>query len=132
MDHAFTVPLALLWPGRSRPGLRTVPVCLNTIQHPLPSPMRCFKLGRAIGRAIASYPQELRAVMIGTGGLSHQLDGERAGFINQEFDLTCLEKIVGRSPRARALHDSGPRDLAGTQGVEVIRGSSRAARSTST
>jgi len=120
VDHAFTVPLELLWPGRSRPGLRTVPVCLNTIQHPLPSPMRCFKLGQAIGRAIASYPQNIRAVVIGTGGLSHQLDGERAGFINKAFDLMCLEKIVD-DPLALTrytIHDLVL--LAGTQGVELI------------
>lgn len=120
VDHAFTVPLALLWPGRSRPGLRTVPVCLNTIQHPLPSPLRCYKLGQAIGRAIESYPQEQRAVVIGTGGLSHQLDGQRAGFINKEFDLMCLEKIVS-DPLALTRYTI--RDLvllAGTQGVELI------------
>ena len=120
VDHAFTVPLALLWPGRSRPDLRTVPICLNTIQHPLPSPMRCFKFGRAIGRAIASYPEELRVVVIGTGGLSHQLDGQRAGFINKEFDLMCLEKIV-TDPLALArytIHDLVLQ--AGTQGVEFV------------
>jgi protocatechuate 4,5-dioxygenase, beta chain len=120
VDHAFTVPLELLWPGRSRPGLRTVPVCLNTIQHPLPSPMRCFKLGQAIGRALASYRQSLRAVIIGTGGLSHQLDGERAGFINKTFDLMCLEKIVD-DPQALARHTIHDLVLlAGTQGVELI------------
>ncbi len=120
VDHAFTVPLDLLWPGRSRPGLRTVPVCLNTIQHPLPSPLRCFKLGQAIGRAIASYPKHERVVIIGTGGLSHQLDGERAGFINKAFDLMCLDKIVD-DPVALAVHTI--RDLvllAGAQGVELI------------
>jgi protocatechuate 4,5-dioxygenase, beta chain len=120
VDHAFTVPLELLWPGRSRPSLRTVPVCLNTIQHPLPSPLRCFKLGRAIGRAIASYPENARVVVIGTGGLSHQLDGERAGFINKAFDLMCLEKIVD-DPAALArytIHDLVLQ--AGTQGVELV------------
>src|SRR6516165_5212647 len=58
VDHAFTVPLMLLWPGRDRREVRTVPVALNTIQHPLPSPLRCFKLGRALGRAIESYPED--------------------------------------------------------------------------
>ncbi len=120
VDHAFTVPLALLWPGRCKPNLKTVPVCLNTIQHPLPSPMRCFKLGRAIGRAIASYPTDLRVVVIGTGGLSHQLDGERAGFINKEFDLLCLEKIAA-DPLFLAHHTIRELvRLAGTQGVELI------------
>jgi protocatechuate 4,5-dioxygenase beta chain len=120
VDHAFTVPLALLWPGRARPELRTVPICLNTIQHPLPSPLRCFKLGRAIGRAIASYPEEVRVVVIGTGGLSHQLDGQRAGFINKDFDLMCLDKIV---TDPQALTHYTIRDLvllAGTQGVELV------------
>jgi protocatechuate 4,5-dioxygenase beta chain len=120
VDHAFTVPLALLWPSRPHAALRTLPICLNTIQHPLPTPMRCFKLGQAIGRAVASYPKEERVVVIGTGGLSHQLDGQRAGFINKEFDLMCLDKIVA-DPLALARYTI--RDLvllAGTQGVELI------------
>ena len=120
VDHAFTVPLQLLWPGRNRRDVRTVPIALNTIQHPLPSPTRCFKLGQAIGRAIDSYPEDVRVVVIGTGGMSHQLDGERAGFINKEFDLLCLDKIVD-DPLALAsytIHDLVR--LAGTQGVELI------------
>lgn len=119
VDHAFTVPLALLWPGDRRP-VKTVPVAVNTVQHPLPTPARCFKLGHALGRAIASYPEDLRVVVIGTGGLSHQLDGERAGFINKEFDLECLEKIIN-DPQALtrySIHDIVR--LAGTQGVELI------------
>ena len=119
VDHAFTVPIALLWPGTQR-RVRTVPVAVNTVQHPLPTPNRCFKLGQALGRAIASYPEDLRVVVIGTGGLSHQLDGERAGFINKDFDLECLEKIVN-DPQALTkytIHDLVR--LAGTQGVELI------------
>jgi protocatechuate 4,5-dioxygenase beta chain len=119
VDHAFTVPQALLWPGGGRP-VKTVPVAVNTVQHPLPTPARCYKLGQALGRAIASYPQDRRVVVIATGGLSHQLDGERAGFINKEFDLMCLEKIV-RDPEALtrySIHELVR--LAGTQGVEVI------------
>jgi protocatechuate 4,5-dioxygenase, beta chain len=119
VDHAFTVPIALLWPGDQR-RVRTVPVAVNTVQYPLPTPNRCFQLGRAIGRAVASYPEDLRVVVIGTGGLSHQLDGERAGFINKEFDLECLEKIVS-DPEALTkytIHDIVR--LAGTQGVELI------------
>jgi protocatechuate 4,5-dioxygenase beta chain len=100
--------------------VKTVPVAVNTVQHPLPTPARCFKLGQALGRAIASYPAEHRVVVIATGGLSHQLDGERAGFINKEFDLFCLEQIVS-DPQALlqySIHDLVR--LAGTQGVEVI------------
>jgi protocatechuate 4,5-dioxygenase beta chain len=120
VDHAFTVPLALLWPERSDPPLRTVPIALNTVQHPLPTPARCYKFGQAIGRAIESYPEDIRVAIVGTGGMSHQLDGARAGFINKEFDLLCLEKIVD-DPAALAsysIHDLVR--LAGTQGVEII------------
>jgi protocatechuate 4,5-dioxygenase beta chain len=113
------VPQALLWPGGRRP-VKTVPIAVNTVQHPLPSPARCYKLGQALGRAIAAYPPDQRIVVIATGGLSHQLDGERAGFINKEFDLLCLEKIVADPA---ALTSYSIRDLvrlAGTQGVELI------------
>ncbi|HJR70740.1 MAG TPA: class III extradiol dioxygenase family protein [Gammaproteobacteria bacterium] len=119
VDHAFTVPHALLWPGHRRP-VKSVPVAVNTVQHPLPTAARCLKLGHALGRAIASYPENARVVVIATGGLSHQLDGERAGFINKEFDLMCLEQLVSH-PLALtrySIHDLVR--LAGTQGVEVI------------
>src|SRR5204863_318541 len=78
VDHAFTVPMALLWPGKDRRAVRTVPVSVNTVQIPLPTPARCFKLGQAIGRALESFPEDRRVVILGTGGLSHQLDGTRA------------------------------------------------------
>ena len=124
VDHGFAVPVSLLWPDRvtTAPAgqIRTIPVCINTVQHPLPSPKRCYKLGQAIGRAVASYPEDLKVVVIGTGGLSHQLDGERAGFINKTFDLMCLEKIVDDP---EGLTDLTIHDLvreAGAQGAEFI------------
>jgi protocatechuate 4,5-dioxygenase beta chain len=120
VDHALAIPMKLLWPGRSTWPVKVVPVAINTVQHPLPSPARCLKLGRAIGRAIDSYGQNLRVLVMGTGGLSHQLDGERAGFINKEFDMMCLEKLVNE-PEALSGY-SIPRlvELAGTQGVELL------------
>ena len=120
VDHAFTVPLSLLWPERSKMRIKTLPIAVNTVQHPLPSPTRCYKLGQAVGRAIESYPDDLGVVLIATGGLSHQLDGERAGYINKKFDLMCLDKIVA-DPLALAkysIHDLV--EHAGTQGVELI------------
>jgi protocatechuate 4,5-dioxygenase beta chain len=120
VDHAFTLPMAMLWPGQGDWPVRTVPVCINTVQFPLPSMARCWKLGRAIGRAIESYPEDLKVVVIGTGGLSHQLDGRRAGFINKEFDLMCLEKLVA-DPEALTRYTTHELvELAGTQGVEVM------------
>jgi protocatechuate 4,5-dioxygenase beta chain len=91
VDHAFTLPLELLWPKQKSCPLRTVPICQNTVQFPLPTAARCFKFGQAIGRAIESWDSDARVVVIGTGGLSHQLEGQRAGFINKEFDLMFME-----------------------------------------
>jgi protocatechuate 4,5-dioxygenase beta chain len=120
VDHGFTVPMSLLWPDRIPWPVRCVPIAVNTVQHPLPSPGRCFRLGQALGRAIASFPDNLKVVLVGTGGLSHQLDGQRAGYINREFDLMCMEKIVD-NPEALAsysIHDLV--ELAGSQGAEFI------------
>ncbi len=124
VNHGFAVPVSLLWPDRvkTEPAkqIRTIPVCINTVQHPLPSPRRCYKLGQAIGRAVASFPEDLKVVVVGTGGLSHQMDGERAGFINKEFDLMCLERMVDQ---ADSLTDLSIHDLvreAGAQGDEFI------------
>ena len=120
VDHGFTLPMALLWPGNGAWPVRTVPVSVNTVQHPLPSPARCLKFGQALGRAIESYDEDLRVVVIGTGGLSHQLDGTRAGFINTEFDRECMERIVA-DPQALARYTIPQLvELAGAQGVELI------------
>jgi protocatechuate 4,5-dioxygenase beta chain len=120
VDHAFTVPMSLLWPKSGARPVTTVPIAINTVQFPLPSPARCHKLGKAIGRAIESYDEDLRVIVVATGGLSHQLDGTRAGFINKKFDLMCLQRIVS-DPEALAQYSA--RDLvrdAGAQGVELL------------
>ncbi len=118
VDHAFTVPMMLLW-GQSR-NIKTIPVTVNTVQHPLPSPARCYKFGQAIGRAIESYDSNQRVVVLGTGGLSHQLDGERAGFINKEFDLMCMDKIVNDPEALTAYSSLDIVKLGGAQGVEFL------------
>jgi protocatechuate 4,5-dioxygenase beta chain len=120
VDHAFTIPLALLWPEPDARPVRTVPIAINTVQHPLPSPARCFKFGQAIGRAITTYAADLNVLVLGTGGLSHQLDGKRAGFINKEFDLLCLDKLVS-DPEALTRYSSLQIvEEAGSQGVELL------------
>ena len=62
VDHGFTIPMSLLWPDQSPWPVRTVPIAVNTVQHPLPSPSRCYKFGRALGKAIESYPQDVKVV----------------------------------------------------------------------
>ena len=119
VDHAFTLPMALLWPDQKWP-IKVVPVCINTVQFPLPSAARCYALGEAVGRAVRSWDSDARVLLMGTGGLSHQLEGQRAGFINKDFDLKFLESLV-RDPKWATQYSI--RELVrqtGTQGVELV------------
>ena len=123
VDHAFTLPMALLWPDADKKGrwpVTTVPVCINTVQFPLASASRCLRLGESIGRAIESWKSDARVVVIGTGGLSHQLDGERAGFINKDFDLKFMESLVNDPKWATRYSINELVELVGTQGIELL------------
>jgi protocatechuate 4,5-dioxygenase beta chain len=119
IDHAVTIPLQLLWP-EGPPPVKIVPISINTVQHPLPSAQRCLALGQAIGQAIEQHPSDLKVLVLSTGGLSHQLDGERAGFINPDFDALCLDSIVNNPERLTRFSSSELIELSGTQGVEIL------------
>jgi len=118
VDHAVTIPLNLLWPRGDWPAI--VPVTINTVQHPLPSIARCLELGRAVGRAIMSYQEDVKVLMVGTGGLSHQLDGTRAGFINKDFDTLCMDQLSGDPEVLTRYTIPTLVELAGAQGVEFL------------
>jgi protocatechuate 4,5-dioxygenase beta chain len=120
VDHAFTIPMSLLWPGLGSPPVRTVPVCVNTVQFPIPSARRSFHLGEAIGSAIESWDSDARVVILGTGGLSHQLDGERAGFMNKAFDLQFMDSLLVQPDWATQYSSAELVELAGSQGVELL------------
>ncbi|MDD0815627.1 class III extradiol dioxygenase family protein [Curvibacter sp. HBC28] len=119
VDHAFTLPLKLFWPEGDCPVL-TVPICINTVQFPLPSAKRCLALGRAVGEAIAAWDSDKKVVVIGTGGLSHQLDGERAGFINKPFDLKFMDSLFNEPEWATQFSINELVEKTGTQGVELL------------
>lgn len=119
VDHAFTLPMALLWPDQAWP-VKVVPVCINTVQFPLPSARRCYALGEAVGRAIRSWDSDARVAVMGTGGLSHQLDGQRAGFINKDFDLQFMDSLVQDPTWATQFSSRELVEQAGTQGVELL------------
>jgi protocatechuate 4,5-dioxygenase beta chain len=119
VDHAFTLPMALMWPDQKWP-VKVVPVAINTVQFPLPSAERCYKLGQAVGRAINSWQRNARVLLMGTGGLSHQLDGERAGFINKDFDIKFMDSLAKHPRWATQYSIEELVELTGTQGVELV------------
>jgi protocatechuate 4,5-dioxygenase, beta chain len=119
VDHGLTVPLSLMYPDKQYQHLKVIPVCINCERHPMPKPSRCFAFGQSIGRAVASFPADLKVVVFGTGGLSHQLDGQRAGFINTEFDLYCMDKIVSEPEALTKYSNDELIEIAGAQAVEL-------------
>jgi protocatechuate 4,5-dioxygenase beta chain len=120
VDHGFMVPLMTMWPEATAWPIRAVPIAVNTVQHPIPSARRCYMLGKALGKAIESYPEDLKVVILGTGGMSHQLQGERAGFINKPFDTMFMKKLVEDPEALTRLSNAELVEQAGSEGVELI------------
>ena len=120
VDHAFTLPLKLLWPNDSECPVITIPICINTVQFPLPSAKRCFDLGHSVGEIVRAISDDLNVLIVGTGGLSHQLDGQRAGFINKDFDLKFMESLVSDPRWATQYSIEELVELTGTQGIELV------------
>ena len=120
VDHGFIVPMALMWRHLPEWPVKGIPFAINTIQHPIPSARRLYKLGQALRKAIDSYPEDLKVVIFGTGGMSHQLQGERAGIIDVEFDLKCMQSMISDPDWMANLTTTQIIEKAGTEGVEVI------------
>ena len=120
VDHGFIVPMALMWRHLPEWPVKGIPLAINTIQYPIPSARRLYKLGQALRKAIDSYPEDLKVVIFGTGGMSHQLQGERAGIIDVEFDLKCMESMISDPDWMADLTTTQIIEKAGTEGVEVI------------
>jgi hypothetical protein len=120
LDHGCNSPLSMLWPHEPDWPGALVPIAVNVLQYPLPTAHRCYKLGQAMRRAIDSYPEELRVVVVGTGGLSHQIHGERAGFNNSEWDMRFLSLIEHDPQALAAMRHVEYIERGGAEGVEVI------------
>lgn len=120
VDHGLTVPLTLMCGQPSEWPFTVIPFAVNVVQYPIPTGERCLALGRAIGEAVRSFPEDLDVQVWGTGGMSHQLQGARAGLINQPWDSEFLDRLI-----------ADPKDLshmsyleylreAGSEGVELV------------
>jgi protocatechuate 4,5-dioxygenase beta chain len=120
VDHGLTVPLSIMCGQPQQWPFAVIPVCVNVIQYPPPTGKRCFDLGKAISAALASFDEDLRVVIFGTGGMSHQLQGERAGVINRAFDNAFLDALsrdvdgLVAKPHVEYMRE------AGSEGVELV------------
>jgi hypothetical protein len=124
VDHGLTVPLSLMcgqppaekfeWP------CPVIPFAVNVVQYPVPSGQRCFNLGKAIRKAIESYDEDIHVHIWGTGGMSHQLQGARAGLINKEFDKAFLDKLINDPQAAADLSHMDYVREAGSEGIELV------------
>jgi protocatechuate 4,5-dioxygenase beta chain len=120
VDHGLTVPLSLMTGQPKEWPCPVIPFAVNVVQYPVPSGMRCFKLGQAIRKAVESYDQDLNVQIWGTGGMSHQLQGPRAGLINQEWDNRFLDRLIEDPAGLAAVpHIEYVRE-AGSEGIELV------------
>ncbi len=120
VDHGLTVPLSLLFGQPSAWPVKVIPFAVNVVLYPPPSGRRCFELGKAIRKAIESYDPDLEVQVWGTGGMSHQLQGPRAGLINKPWDNQFLDRII-EDPEglSHVPHIEYVRE-AGSEGIELV------------
>jgi len=120
VDHGLTVPLNLMCGEPDEWPCPVIPIAVNVVQYPPPTGKRCFELGRAIRHGVESFDQDLNVVIFGTGGMSHQLHGERAGLINRDFDTRFLDDLTADPQRLVQLpHIEYVRE-AGSEGIEMV------------
>lgn len=123
VDHGLTVPLSVMYGEQPADGewpALVIPLAVNVVQYPAPTGNRCYNLGKAIRRAVESFDEDLKVVIFGTGGMSHQLQYKRAGLINPEFDKQFLDRLtsdpvgLSKTPHVEYLRE------AGSEGVEMV------------
>ena len=120
VDHGLTVPLSLMFGEPESWPCRVIPLAVNVVQYPPPTGRRCFALGQAIRRAVESFDEDLDVQVWGTGGMSHQLQGPRAGLINREFDTAFLDRLVSDPAALVALPHIDYVREAGSEAIELV------------
>ena len=120
LDHGVFSPLSMLLPHDRAWPLAMVPLQVGVLQVPSPTARRCFALGRSLRKAILSFPQDLKVAVVGSGGLSHQVSGERAGFNNTDWDMQFLDLLEKNPQKLIEMSISDYAELGGLEGAEVV------------
>src|SRR3989440_7897183 len=120
LDHGCFSPLSMLWPHDGRWPGAIVPLQVGVLEFPIPTARRCFRLGGSLRRAIESYPEDLKVAIVATGGLAHQVHGERAGFNNTPWDMEFLDLLERQPERLSELTIAQYAERGGLEGAEVI------------
>lgn len=120
VDHGLTVPLSLMCGQVDEWPCPVIPFAVNVVQYPVPAGRRCFALGQAIRRAVESYDEPLKVQIWGTGGMSHQLQGPRAGLINREWDNRFLDALIDHPAELASVPHLEYVEEAGSEGIELV------------
>ena len=120
VDHGLTVPLSLMFGQPDAWPCRVIPFAVNVVQYPVPSGRRCYNLGKAIRKAVESYDEPLKVQIWGTGGMSHQLQGRRAGLINRVWDNAFLDMLIDDPEAAASIPHIDYVREAGSEGIELV------------
>jgi protocatechuate 4,5-dioxygenase beta chain len=120
VDHGLTVPLNLMFGSPAEWPCPVIPLAVNVVLYPPPTGNRCYRLGQAIRKAVESYPEDLRVVIMGTGGMSHQISGPRAGLINSAFDKAFLDGLSQDPKKLAGMPHLEYMREAGAEGIEMV------------
>ena len=120
VDHGLSVPMSLMFGQPEAWPVRVIPFAVNVVLYPAPSGRRCYEIGKAIRRAVDSFDEDLNVQIWGTGGMSHQLQGPRAGLINKQFDNDFLDRLVTDPDGLADIPHVEYMREAGSEGVELV------------
>ncbi|WP_434361310.1 class III extradiol dioxygenase subunit beta [Parasalinivibrio latis] len=120
VDHGLTVPLSIVYGQPQAWPCKVIPLAVNVVQYPQPTGNRCYNLGKALRKAIEAYPEDITVAIFGTGGLSHQLQGERAGLINVDYDINWLNNLVKSPESIKDISHTEYLRETGSEGIEAV------------
>ncbi|NLK66948.1 MAG: protocatechuate 3,4-dioxygenase [Campylobacteraceae bacterium] len=120
LDHGCTVPLSILYDKPKKWPFKIIPLYVGVIQYPQPTGNRCYNLGKAIRKAIESYPEDIKVAIVGTGGLSHQIQGQRAGLLNVDYDKKWLDALIDDPVSIKDITATELIRETGSEGAESI------------